>query len=432
MPGSPFGVRTAGSAPRSGGLDPYLLLLAGVGTLVLLVAWLPLVLRELPLSLPMFCIAAGAAAFALAPGEAPHPLAYPKVTERLTELVVIVALTGAGLELDRRIGVRAWASTWRLLAVAMPLSILAIAAIAHWGVGLSLAAALLLGAALAPTDPVLAGDVQVRPPGVGEEDEVRFALTAEAGLNDGLAFPFVHLAILFAVAGSWPSGGAWAGWFAVTVVWKLAAGVAVGWAVGRALGWLMFRLPNRAGLAHTRDGFVALGACFLAYALAELAQGCGFLAVFVAAVSIREAERHHEFHERMHEFNDQLERLLTMVLLVLFGGAMAGGLLDGLGLADWLAIAGFLFLVRPLAGAAALAGRLPFGIPWRERLAIAFFGIRGLGSFYYLAYALAHAELAEAGRLWALVGATVLVSVVLHGTTVTPTMAWLDAQRRRP
>jgi NhaP-type Na+/H+ or K+/H+ antiporter len=412
-------------------VDPYLLLLAGAGALVLLVAWLPLVLRELPLSLPMACIAAGAAAFALAPGEAPHPLAHPKLAERLTEFVVIVALTGAGLKLDRRIGLRAWAATWRLLAVAMPLSILAIAAIGHWALGLSLAAALLLGAALVPTDPVLAGDVQVGPPGAREEDEVRFTLSAEAGLNDGLAFPFVHLAILFALAGGWPDAAGWAEWAAVKVVWKPAAGVAAGWLVGRALGWLMFRVPNRAGLAHTRDGFVALGACLLAYALAKLAQGYGFLAVYVAAVAIREAERHHDFHERMHDFTDQLERLLMMVLLVLFGGALAGGLLTGLRPADWIAVAAILFLVRPLAGAASLTGALPAAKPWRERWGIAFFGIQGLGSFHYLAHALTHADFAEAGRLWALVGATVLVSVVLHGTTVTPAMAWLDARRRR-
>jgi len=407
-------------------VDPYLPILAGAGALILLVAWLPMVLREMPLSLPMFCIAAGAAVFALAPGEAPHPMALPKLTERLTELVVIVALTGAGLKLDRPVGWRAWGMTWRMLAIAMPLSILLIALIGHWGLGLSLAGALLLGAALAPTDPVLAGDVQVGPPGSGEEDEVRFNLTAEAGLNDALAFPFVHLAILFALAGGWPDAAGWEGWVSTHVLWKLLAGLGAGLLVGRAMGWAMFRMPNRTGLARTGQGFVALGVTFLAYALTEMAGGYGFLAVFVSALSIRAAERHHSYHQDLHDFTDQFERLLMMVLLVLFGGALAGGLLAPLRWGDAAAALAFLFLVRPAAGLAALRGG---AAPLRERAAIAFFGIRGVGSFYYLAYALTHADFAEADRLWALVGFTVLFSVVLHGTTVTPAMRWLDARR---
>ena len=176
-------------------MDPYIVLLAGTGALILLVAWLPMALKELPLSLPMFCVAFGFAAFGLSAGDTPHPLHYPAVTERLTELVVIVALTSAGLKLDRPLAWRSWILTWRLLGLAMPLSIAGIALVAYWLLGLGPASALLLGAALAPTDPVLAADVQVGPPRSGEEDEVRFTLTAEAGLNDGLAFPFVNLAI---------------------------------------------------------------------------------------------------------------------------------------------------------------------------------------------------------------------------------------------
>lgn len=406
-----------------------MLLLAGAGALILLVAWLPLILKELPLSLPMFCIGAGALAFWAVPGEAPLPWNHPQITERLTEIVVIVALTGAGLKLDRPLGWRRWNMTWLLLAVAMPLSILAIAWIGHAWLALSIAAALLLGAALAPTDPVLAGDVQVGPPGSGEEDDVRFHLTAEAGLNDALAFPFVHLAILFAVAGGWPSAGEWGEWFTVKVLWKLAAGVAVGWAVGRLLAWVIFRVPNRAGLAQTREGFVALGITFLAYAAAEMAQGYGFLAVFVAALGIRAAERGHEFHTRLHEFTDQTERLLMMVVLVLFGGALAGGLLEPLGWPDAAAVAAILLLVRPLAGMLSL---LPAPGSAAERAAIAFFGIRGLGSLYYAGYALSHHDWgAEAQRVWAILGLTVLVSVMIHGLTVTPVMRWLD-RRRRP
>ena len=178
-------------------MDLYVLLLAVFGAVVLLTAWLPMVLKDWPLSLPIICIALGVLLVwsPLAPILGSNPLENRYVTERMTEFVVIVALMGAGLKLDRPLGWHSWLITWRLIGVAMPITIAAIALLG-WGLlGLDLASALLLGAALAPTDPVLASDVQVGPPKSGEEDEVRFALTSEAGLNDGLSFPFVYLAI---------------------------------------------------------------------------------------------------------------------------------------------------------------------------------------------------------------------------------------------
>ena len=408
-------------------MDPYIVLLVGTGVLILLVAWLPMALRELPLSLPMFCIAFGFAAFAFSNGDRPNPAAFPHAAERLTELVVIVALTGAGLKLDRPLAWRGWGLTWRLLGLAMPFSILGIGAIGYWGLGLGLPAAVLLGAALAPTDPVLASDVQVGPPRSGEEDEVRFTLTAEAGLNDGLAFPFVNLAVALATVGL--SAEDWLPhWLGVDVLWKLAAGLAAGWGIGRALGWLTFHMPNRAKLSRTGDGFVALGATFLAYGLTEIVHGYGFVAVFVAALAMRSAERQHRYHDRLHDFAEQTERLLMMVLLVLFGGAVAGGVLAPL---DWAGVAaalGFIFVVRPAAGMLSLIGT---SRPLPEKAAIAFFGIRGLGSFYYLAFAANAAAFPEMDRLWAVVSLTVLISVGLHGVTVTPAMRWLDRRRRR-
>jgi NhaP-type Na+/H+ or K+/H+ antiporter len=408
-------------------MDPYIIMLVGTGALILLVAWLPMVLRELPLSLPMFCIACGLVAFGLSNGDTPDPMTYPHTAERLTELVVIVALTGAGLKLDRPLAWQTWRLTWRLLGVAMPLSILGIACIGYWGLGFGLPAAVLLGAALAPTDPVLASDVQVGPPRSGEEDEVRFTLTAEAGLNDGLAFPFVNLAVSLAAVGLAP--GDWLGhWIGVDVLWKLAAGVGAGWGIGRLLGWLTFRMPNRAKLSRTGDGFVALGATFLAYGLTEIVHGYGFIAVFVAALGMRAAERQHDYHERLHDFAEQTERLLMMVLLVMFGGALAGGVLGPLTWAGVAAALGFIFIVRPAAAMLSLLGTPQ---PMEERAAIAFFGIRGLGSFYYLAFAANAAAFPEMGELWAVISLTVLISVGLHGVTVTPAMRWLDVRRRR-
>jgi sodium/hydrogen antiporter len=412
-------------------MNPYILLLIAGGALILLVAWLPMVLRELPLSLPMFCVGFGVIFGLLTSGEY-HPVDHPIITERLTELVVIVALTGAGLKLDRPFSLRSWSMTWRLLGIAMPLSILGIAWIGISVIDLALAAALLLGAALAPTDPVLAADVQVGPPRSGKEDEVRFTLTAEAGLNDGLAFPFVNLALALALSESMADRPdqittIWlVDWFIVDVVWKLSVGLLVGWIMGRALGWAIFHMPNRAGLSNTGEGFVALGVTFLAYGAAEVAHGYGFLAVFIAALGIRNARRHHDYHLRLHASADETERLLMMVVLVLFGSALTGGMLAPLTWQGAIAGALFIFLVRPAAGILSLVGS---PAPASERATIAFFGIRGLGSFYYLAYALNHHDFGDARALWAVLGFTVLLSILLHGTTVTPTMAWLDRRR---
>jgi len=411
-------------------MDPYIILLSGAGFVVLLTAWLPMLFKELPLSLPMVCVGLGVLVFVLpaAPGVAPHPSEYLKLTERLTEFVVIVALMGAGLKLDRALSWKGGALTWRLLGIAMPLTIVVLAGLAHALLGVGLAAALLLGAVLAPTDPVLASDIQVGPPDQGVEDEVRFALTSEAGLNDGLAFPFVNLAIALALAAQ--TGQDWfADWAAVDVVWKLAAGLAIGWAVGRALGWLTFRLPNRANLSDTGDGFVALGIMALSYGLTELAHGYGFLAVFVAAVAFRSTERHHHYIEKLHEFIEQLERLLMVLLLVVFGAALGGGgVLRGV---TWPVVAFVvlaLFLVRPAIGWLSLLGRKE---PADEKAVIAFFGIRGIGSAYYLAYALGRADFESPNLLWSAVALTMLVSIVLHGVTVTPVMLYLDRRREK-
>ncbi|KAA2237784.1 cation:proton antiporter [Salinarimonas soli] len=411
-------------------MDPYIVVLAGFGALVLLTAWLPMVLKEAPLSLPIVCVGIGAALFAIPglPGTTPHPADHLAVVERLTEFVVIISLMGAGLKIDRILGWRSWSVTWRLLGISMPLTIALLAALAYWLLGLGAATALLLAAALAPTDPVLASDIQVGPPDSGEEDETRFALTSEAGLNDGLAFPFVHAAIALALVAQ--TGEPWlAKWFGVSVVWKLGMGVAAGYAIGRALGWLLFKIPNRAKLSRTGDGFVALGITALAYGLTEMVHGYGFLAVFVAGLALRSAERSHAYHEKLHDFAEQLERLLMMALLVLFGGALTdGGLLGAL---TWSGAAfGLLalFVVRPLTGWIGLAGT---NCPATERAVISFYGIRGIGSVYYVAYALQKGAFPGADVLWSTLAFIVLVSIMLHGATVSPVMRYLDWRRKK-
>lgn len=407
--------------------DPYIVALTGFGALIALVAWLPLALKRLPLSLPIVCIALGGIVFAFPQVTiSPMPLEHPEIAERLTEFVVIIALMGAGLKLDRVFHWRRWAVTWRLLAITMPLGIAAITGIGLLA-GLTLPIALLLGASLAPTDPVLAADVQVGPPRSGGEDEVRFGLTSEAGLNDGLAFPFVHLSIMLAAAAQ--TGEPWlTEWLSYRVAWEVGAGVVVGWAVGKVFGWLTFHVPAETKLAQTGDGLIALSATLIAYGVTEMLHCYGFLAVFVAAMAIRHSHRNHDFHREMHDVTEQIERLAMMLVLLLFGGALAGGLLGPIAWPDVAIALVILLIVRPLTGRLALIGmKADAGEKWT----IAFFGIRGVGSFYYLAYGLNHIEGAPGERLWAIVGLVALLSILLHGLTVTPVMRWLDRSHGR-
>jgi NhaP-type Na+/H+ or K+/H+ antiporter len=358
----------------------------------------------------------------------PDPRLHPNVAKHLSEIVVIIALMGAGLRLDRPFGRVRWSSTWRLLAVTMPLSIIATALLGWWALGLGPAAAVLLGSVLAPTDPVLASDVQVGEPSSDEdsEDEVRFALTSEAGLNDGLAFPFTYAAIAMAVKGAAP--GNWLGeWLLVDVGYRIAAGLAVGWVAGWLLGRLFFRAPSeRFRLAEHAEGFVALAATFLAYGAGELVHGYGFLSVFVCACMIRAAERTHGYHKVLHDFTEQVERLLTVGLLVLLGGAIVEGILGAL---TWKAAALGLFLIFCVRPTFARLALLHGCGTTQERRVIAFFGIRGIGSVFYLTYALGEAGFAEADLLWATVTFVILVSVLLHGLTATPLMQRLDRHR---
>jgi len=417
-------------------MDASALLYTAAGAAALLAALLPRLIGRLPVSMPMVFLGLGVLAFLLI-GDlpSPDPLEHGTATERVTEVCVLVALFGAGLALDRPAGWRRWSSTWLLLAVTMPLTILATALLGLSLLGLGVASAVLLAALLAPTDPVLASDVQVgEPTDVDEgeeaevEDEPRFALTSEAGLNDALAFPFVYAAIAMAQHGTAPGG--WLGrWLLLDAGWRCAAGAAVGFAVGRLLGRLFFR-SRRSGsrLAEEAEGFVALAATLLAYGTAELVAGYGFVAVFVCACTIRAAERAHGYHTVLHGFIQQIERLLTAGILLLLGGAIARGLLEPLRAVDVAAALLLLLVIRPLAGWVALPGG---GRGRRDRAVIAFFGVRGIGSLYYLAYALGHARFEGAERLWAVTGLVVTLSVVIHGMSATPVMRAIDRRRER-
>lgn len=421
-------------------------LLAGLSLLLAVV--LPYTLRTAALSAPVVLLAVGAVI-----GLLPLPAAVlvtpshdREAIEHLTEFAVIVSLMGVGLALDRPLELRSWASwrswgtTWRLLA-AMPLAIAAGAVLGWWLIGLTPVAALLLSSALAPTDPVLASDVRVEGPttgnpdveSIGEEDEVRFALTSEAGLNDSLAFPFVNAAILLAGAGGV------AQWGPRWLLWDALGRVVIGAGLGIVVGWLLakaaFRSPRPSiRMAETGDPLFALAAVLVSYGVAQVAGGYGFLAVFACAMTIRSAERTHDYHALMHNLIERLERLLTLVVMLMLGIALTGGLLDAL---SWPGVAfGVLMIlvVRPLTAWCAMCFARRRGVRrndlgrW-ETLTTAFFGIRGVGSIYYLAHATGEATFGHNDTLWSTLAFVIVLSVVVHGVAATPVMQWIEQHR---
>ncbi|WP_327640140.1 cation:proton antiporter [Kribbella sp. NBC_00482] len=399
------------------------------GLALLLGAVLPRLLRRYAVSAPIAFLGAGLLLGLAVDRERLSPIAEPGLTKHFAELTILVALMGVGLAIDRPIGWRRWMVTWRLLLVAMPACIAAIAG-AGWLLGLAPATALLLGAVLAPTDPVLASDVQVQGPTTGagaepeEDDEVRFALTSEAGLNDGLAFPFVYAAVFMATKGA---VGNWAfEWFAWDLVGRTVIGVAVGVGVGWLLGKMTFDAPSRTfRLADSREPVLALAMTLGVYGLAQVLHGYGFIAVFVAALTLRAAERSHDFHEDLHGFIEQLEHILTWGILLLLGVAITAGLLAPLTFAGAALGALLVLVVRPVTAWISLA-RTP--LRRSERWVTAAFGVRGVGSVFYLAYAGADFG-TDLPWLWATVGFTVVLSVLVHGVAATPLMRMLDDRR---
>lgn len=389
-------------------MDPYAVFLVVLGLCVVGGATLPRRLTRRPLSLPTMQVATGALLFAVVPTlPAADPISMPIVTERLSEFVVIISLAGVGLMIDRPCGWREWAPTWRLLALGMPATIAATALLGWAALGLAPAAAILLGAVIAPTDPVLASDVQVAGPNEGDIGEVPLALSAEAGLNDALAFPFVNLALAILAGGAW-----FGGWMLDDVIVKLGVGLVVGWLLGRALGWLIFVHLGDGWLSRRSEAIATVGATLLVYGVTELAHGYGFLAVFVAAVTVRSREREHETHELLHGATEAVENLGSALVLLLIGGAIVGGALSPLGWREVLVGVAVVAVVRPVACWLGLFGTY---LDRRQRLVTAAFGIRGVGSVYYLAHAASEMDIPGIEHLWAVTIFIICLSLVVHG-----------------
>ncbi|MGX6448700.1 cation:proton antiporter [Patulibacter sp. S7RM1-6] len=392
-------------------------LLAGIGVLVATVALSNQGGRTYTSALVYLGVGLLAAvAIPLVGGTPLDPMKDAAIVEHLTETAVIIALFGTGLAVDRPLHWRAWTHAARLLLVAMPLTIGAIALFGATAMGLSLGAAIVLGAAVSPTDPVLAGDLGIGPPGEPDDEDASFALTAEAGFNDGLAFPFIMAGLLVAHHGD--DGGVLT-WAAADVAWGLGAGVVVGGALGWLAAALVRRIRDRGYMREYFDAWVSLGVVLAVYGATEILDAYGFVAAFVAGIGFRAYERGHEMHEGAHRGASVFERFGELAVVLLVASALT---FDGLGVpgaSGWALIALVVLVVRPAAGMLSLIGTQ---MPPRERAFVAFFGVRGVGSLYYASFVVGTGVLPRgeaATILWTLIGLAV-VSIVVHGLASEP------------
>ncbi|WP_017932608.1 cation:proton antiporter [Robiginitomaculum antarcticum] len=336
-----------------------------------------------------------------------------KIITHGAELVVIISLSAAGLAIDLTASWKNWQPTWRLLGIAMPLTIAAIAVFGIYACALPLATAILLGAAMAPTDPVLARSVQVGPPN-SEQSGVTTALTSEAGLNDGLAFPFIWLAIGLATAAVGDFN--WAQWASYYVLYKIAAGIIVGVAMGWLITKFLFSPLGDATNERANPALIVLGATFIAYGGAEFIHGYGFISVFIAARAARSFAKDtsaEPYENAAHESADQLEAILMAILLLWLGAFIGTYLWHQWIWSDLLVALAIVFVIRPVAGWISLIG---MGCNRMARYKMMFFGIRGMGSIFYVAYALGHADFTQADTVWRICALTILVSALIHGS----------------
>ena len=346
--------------------------------------------------------------------------------ERVTELALIVAIFAAGLAVERQINTRKWRSLAMLLLVVMPATIALIALFATQAMGLSLGAAIILGAMLAPTDPVLAGDVGLGAPGENEEShEPRFSLHTEAGLNDGLAAPFLLIGLLVAEQ----EGTEWIGeWLAFDVLYALGVAFVLGAVAGTLIAAGMLRLRERRLLDHEFDQFAAVAAVLVVYGLTETAGAYGFVAVFVAGFAFRHYEFGHEVNKRVHDGAEDYGKLLELLVVLGLGSMVTLDRLGEPGLAGWLLAPLLLFVIRP-AIVLPLADRTLMNV--RERGFLGWFGVRGVATLFYGAVVV-HAEVLSRDEMTTVfwTGAVVvMVSLVLHGMSAAPlTRRWLERE----
>ncbi|MBW4470851.1 MAG: sodium:proton antiporter [Stenomitos rutilans HA7619-LM2] len=400
-------------------MDIYILDLLVIGLLLLLVTLGSGWIARLPISYALIYLVVG---ITLSPYGFNLIQLRPdaKFLERMTEFVVLVSLFGCGLKMNRPLKAWAWNSTIRLIGFLMPLSIFAVAAIAHWLLQLNWGAAVLLGAILAPTDPVLASEVQLE--GLCDRDELRFGLTSEGGLNDALAFPFVYFGLRWLEDDQWQNW--FAQWAAVNVLWAIVAGIGMGIGVARCIGWIDRSLQRYRPADELIEDFVALATILVTYSLTELIHGYGFAAVFVAGMVMQRRVASPDKSNSQLRFISRLEKLTEVGAILILGSMLRLEPIVQFA-APALLIAGLLlFVIRPLGTWISTIGA---PIHPATRWLFGWFGIRGVGSLYYLTYAFGHGLRGQTGELIAWITfITVVLSVVLHGISSTPLMTWYE------
>jgi NhaP-type Na+/H+ or K+/H+ antiporter len=374
-----------------------------------------------------------------------NPLKESALLEVLTEVAVLISLFSAGIKMPVPVSFARWRTPILLASVSMTVSVGLVAAFAYYLLGLPPGAGVLLGAILAPTDPVLATDVQIRHP--GDRDQLRFTLTCEAGMNDGSAFPFVMLGM--GLLGLHDLGEFGLRWALVDVLWATVAGIAIGVISGVALGRLGWKLRGESPAHKLMDDFLGLGLIGVVYGLSALVDAWGFLAVFFAAVALRQTElklvgANRDFPDRPQTdriipeaanaspdneppptvsggsliFKEHLERLSELILILLIGGTL---FLDSW---SWRAVGLALFLFMVARPFSVLAGLLGTRTSWPIRGMVGWFGVRGIGSLYYLMYVIQHGLPEDlALDLIQLTLIVVSLSVLFHGTSVKPLMS---------
>lgn len=410
-----------------------------VGALLILMALVGSAVDRLPLSPGLIYLLTGVA---LGPAGLNivvlDPLSRSPELRLACEIAVVISLFTVGLKLRTSLSDPLWRLPLRLATVSMAVVIAAITLIGFFGFGLPLGGAVLLGAILAPTDPVLASDVQVR--NADDRNRSRFTLTAEGGFNDGIAFPFVILGLgLLGLGELGPFG---LRWVAVDLTWAVGASLAIGWLCGKAVGYLVLFVRREFKEAVGWDDFLALGLIGLTYGLALLVHAYGFLAVLAAGLAMRHIETESNVsrnnvtphvpksEEVTHPatapahmvktvlgFNERFERIGELVVVLALGASLSTVSLDHGGL--WLALLLFV-VIRPVSALAGLAGA---GCSPRELKLMSWFGIRGIGSLYYLMYAIEAGPPTElTAKLTSLVLTVVAASIAVHGISATPVM----------
>lgn len=400
-----------------GGLYP--LGLAFAGAVVLVGAAALSHQNERAFSASVFYVALGALAavvLSLLDVRPLSPVGNHVLLERLAEVALVVAVFSAGLTVEQRVARRSWISIATLLTIVMPLTILAIAAFGVWVMGLPLGAALLLGSVLAPTDPVLAGDLGLSSPGGEVYGEPRMSLHTEAGVNDGLASPFVVLALFVVQRG----GTGWIGtWVLADLLYGAGFALLLGAATGAGAAWVLTRARDRRLLSKELDGFVVVGFALLLYGVTEALGAYGLLAVFAAGFTFRRYEFEHEIHAGAHAGTEVAGKTFELLVLLMLGSMLTTAGLSAPGIGGWLLAPVLVFVIRP-ALVLATAGRRFMDL--RARVFLGFFGVRGVAALFYVAVVVDSRVLPAAEQrivVWTTI-VCVISSIFVHGLSSTP------------